>query len=85
MTLTDQMNAEWDRVAPIAFIMPREDARRATQRLFAEYLHNRPLQNDTESAKNLGLLYADGVESFPVHRQVFYDCSFNAHTLYQQH
>nr|XP_034826278.1 venom carboxylesterase-6-like isoform X1 [Maniola hyperantus] len=81
-TLTDQMNAEWDRIAPITFIMPRENPRRATQKLFTEYLHNRPLQNDSESAKNLGLLYTDGVESFPVHRMANVMCRHSPHPVW---
>ncbi|XP_052744615.1 carboxylic ester hydrolase [Bicyclus anynana] len=81
-TLTDQINAEWDRIAPISFIMPRDNPRRATQKLFSEYMHNRPVQNDTQSARNLGLLYTDGVESFPVHRMANLMCRHSPHPVW---
>ncbi|XP_069355814.1 uncharacterized protein [Maniola hyperantus] len=81
-TWTEQMNAEWDRIAPITFIMPRENSSRATQKLFSVYLNNQPIRNDTESAKNLGLLFQDGVESFPIHRMANLMCRHSPYPVW---
>ena len=67
-TLRDRMNAEWESIAPISFLLPRENTVQATRTLRREYLHDRPLRNDAESGTALGLLYQDAIESVPVHR-----------------
>ncbi|XP_050676025.1 juvenile hormone esterase-like isoform X2 [Leptidea sinapis] len=67
-TLLRQMNEEWERVAPISFLLPRHNSETATRRLRAEYLHDQPLANNARSGHDLGRLYVDSVESFPVHR-----------------
>ncbi|CAK1547563.1 unnamed protein product [Leptosia nina] len=67
-TLREQMNREWERIAPISFLLPRENTAVPTQRLRKEYLDDRPLKNDERSGHDLGRLYVDSVESLPVYR-----------------
>ncbi|XP_041971995.1 juvenile hormone esterase-like isoform X2 [Aricia agestis] len=67
-TLTNQMNEEWDRVAPIAFMLPTTNRNNAVRQLKQAYLHDKPLTNSTESADGLGKLYGDSVIGFSVHR-----------------
>ncbi|CAG9583493.1 unnamed protein product [Danaus chrysippus] len=70
-TFMKRMNSEWETIAPISFLLPRENktyAKYAARRLRAQYLKDKDLSNDEESARNLGLLYADAIVGFPVHR-----------------
>ncbi|XP_032512096.2 juvenile hormone esterase-like [Danaus plexippus] len=70
-TLTNRMNSEWESIAPISFLLPRENktyAKYAARRLRTQYLKDKDLSNEEESVQNLGLLYADAIVSFPVHR-----------------
>ncbi|XP_047530507.1 juvenile hormone esterase-like [Vanessa atalanta] len=69
-TLLDKMNSEWESIAPISFLLPKTNASYTANRLRTEYLHDKPLKNDNESAKNLGLLYQDSIVSYPVHKLV---------------
>lgn len=65
------MNSEWESIAPISFLLPRENktyAKYAARRLRTQYLKDKDLSNEEESVQNLGLLYADAIVSFPVHR-----------------
>ncbi|XP_047539204.1 esterase E4-like [Vanessa atalanta] len=82
-TLLDRMNSEWESIAPISFLLPR-DARTSsvTRALRTTYLHDKALRNDKESAKNLGLLYQDSIESFPVHRLVNLMCRHSPHPVW---
>lgn len=61
------MNNNWDEIAPISFLLPRNDTR-AARALRRVYLHDKLLENNKESEKNLGLLYQDGIESYQVHK-----------------
>ncbi|XP_045762722.1 esterase E4-like [Maniola jurtina] len=81
-TLTDQMNAEWERIAPISFMLDRKNATYPARRLRTAYLHDKPLKNDAESAKNLGLLYQDSIESFPIHRMANLMCRHSPHPVW---
>ncbi|XP_045447647.1 venom carboxylesterase-6-like [Melitaea cinxia] len=67
-TLLDKMNSEWESIAPISFMLPRDNGTHAADRLREEYLHDKPLTNDEESTNNLGLLYQDSIVSYPVHK-----------------
>lgn len=67
-TLTDTMDKEWDRVAPISFILPRENATGPARALRRQYLRDRALLNDSTTADGLGKLYGDAITAFPVHR-----------------
>lgn len=62
------MNSEWESIAPISFMLPRNNGTHAANRLREEYLHDKPLINDEESTNNLGLLYQDSIVSYPVHK-----------------
>ena len=61
------MNNNWDEIAPISFLLPRNDTRSA-RTLRKIYLHDKPLKNNKESENNLGLLYQDAIESYQVHK-----------------
>lgn len=62
------MNEEWERIAPIAFMLPPEGAVPASHRLKKAYLNDNPVRNDSVSADGLGKLYSDSVIGFAVHR-----------------
>ncbi|OWR42542.1 antennal esterase CXE5 [Danaus plexippus plexippus] len=84
-TLRSKMNTDWESVAPISFQLPRDNltyARYAARRLRTQYLHDKPLANDAESAANLGLLYADAIESLPVHRLANLMCRHSPHPVW---
>nr|AQY62734.1 carboxylesterase [Pieris rapae] len=67
-TLREQMNSEWERVAPISFLLPRKNAEVPMRTLRRVYLKDRPLKNDETSEHDLGRLYVDSVEGLPVYR-----------------
>ncbi|XP_041971727.1 juvenile hormone esterase-like isoform X2 [Aricia agestis] len=67
-TLRNQMNAEWERIAPISFMLPTENRAKAVKELKRAYLDDKPLQNDQQSIDKLGRIYADSIEAFPVNR-----------------
>lgn len=62
------MNEEWERVAPISFMLPKENRAAAVQKLREVYLKGNKLANDKPSEKALGQLYGDSVIGFGVHR-----------------
>lgn len=63
------MNTEWARVAPISFMLPREQSEDATRRLREVYLQNKELKKDDEASVNgLNRLYGDSIIGFPTHR-----------------
>lgn len=62
------MNEDWDRVAPISFMLPPKGAAVASRRLRKAYLNDNSLKNDSTSADGLGKLYSDSVIGFAVHR-----------------
>ncbi|CAH0715111.1 unnamed protein product, partial [Brenthis ino] len=80
-TLRDKMNAEWESVAPISFLLPPQPAHAAAA-LRRQYLHDQPLRDDAQSATDLGLLYQDSIESFPVHRLVNLMCRHSQHPVW---
>ncbi|XP_072946248.1 carboxylic ester hydrolase-like [Epargyreus clarus] len=81
-TLRKQFNEDWDRVAPISFMLPRDKPYPAVRRLKEEYLHNRTLADDDASAKALGRLYADSITSFPIHRMANLMCRHSPQPVY---
>lgn len=62
------MNEEWDRVAPIAFMLPPANQKNAVKSLKQAYLKDKPLVNNEETADGLGKLYGDSIIGFSVHR-----------------
>nr|WNK22296.1 carboxylesterase 21 [Athetis lepigone] len=81
-TLLDTMNAEWARIAPISFILPRNESSDKLARLRQAYLGDKPLVNDTANADGLGKLYGDSITGFPVHRMANLMCRHSAHPVY---
>ncbi|KAM3957233.1 carboxylic ester hydrolase-like [Aphomia sociella] len=81
-TLRNTMNDEWERVAPISFMLPPVNRLEATRRLKEAYLGNRKLLNDDASARALGKLYGDAVTGFPVHRMANLMCRHSPHKVY---
>ncbi|KAL4709555.1 hypothetical protein ACJJTC_007286 [Scirpophaga incertulas] len=67
-TQTDIMNNEWDRIAPISFLLPPQNSREAAYELKKSYLGGRQLVNDTTTADGLGKLYGDSLIGFGAHR-----------------
>ncbi|CAG4972428.1 unnamed protein product [Colias eurytheme] len=66
-TLLRRMNENWEDIAPISFMLPRDNSSYATQKLRQEY-NLADLKNDSDTAYNLGRLYVDAIESFPIYR-----------------
>ncbi|XP_041971993.1 venom carboxylesterase-6-like [Aricia agestis] len=81
-SLRKQMNEEWERVAPISFVLPRNNASEATRVLRREYLQDKPLVNDADTARRLGQLYADAITGFPVHRMANLMCRHSPHPVW---
>nr|AJN91193.1 carboxylesterase [Cnaphalocrocis medinalis] len=67
-TMTATMDKEWDRIAPISFLLPKEQAKEKAGRLRDEFLGGRGLVNDTFTADGLGKLYGDSLIGFGAHR-----------------
>ncbi|KAL0810671.1 hypothetical protein ABMA28_010004 [Loxostege sticticalis] len=67
-TSTTTMDKEWDRIAPISFLLPKEQAKEKAQRLRQEFLAGRKLTNDSFTADGLGKLYGDALIGFGAHR-----------------
>lgn len=81
-TLLDKMNAEWSRIAPISFILPRNETKQRMSRLRQAYFGDRALINDTTTAENLGNIYADAITAFPVHRMANLFCRHSNYPVY---
>nr|QEE13683.1 carboxylesterase 3 [Mythimna separata] len=81
-TLLKQMNEEWERVAPISFILPQENRAVAVKRLREFYLEGKKLVNDKKSEKALGRLYGDSVVGFNVHRMANLMCRHSKHPVW---
>ncbi|CAG4972424.1 unnamed protein product [Colias eurytheme] len=82
-TLYKQMNQDWDRIAPIAFLLPRDNATLPARTLRKEYLGDQPLKDDASSSKNLGRLYADSIESLPVYRMAKLMTNYSPEPVYE--
>ncbi|XP_075986140.1 carboxylic ester hydrolase-like [Anticarsia gemmatalis] len=67
-TLLKTMNDEWDRIAPISFMLPKENATAAARRLREAYLNNKKLEHNEDSRKGLANLYRDSIIGIGVHR-----------------
>ncbi|KAJ8888197.1 hypothetical protein PR048_007684 [Dryococelus australis] len=67
-TWTEEINKEYERVYPIAFIYERgtERSRNITGELRSFYLHDMDVENTTSNG--LGPMYSDGLVGFGVHR-----------------
>nr|UZN46518.1 esterase CXE5 [Heliothis virescens] len=81
-TLLKTMNDDWERIAPISFILPQENRAAAVKRLREVYLKGNKLVNDSESAKALGRLYGDSVIGFGVHRMANLMCRHSTHPVW---
>ncbi|KAH9640886.1 hypothetical protein HF086_000791 [Spodoptera exigua] len=81
-TLLDTMNNEWDRIAPISFILPHNETSSRLATLRKAYLGDRLLNNDTTTADALGKLYGDAITAFPVHRMANLMCRHSSHPVY---
>lgn len=82
-TILDSMNAEWDRLAPIAFILPKDKtAIPSANRLRQAFLDGKQLVNDTFTADGLGKLYGDSLIGFGVHRMANLMCRHSPHKVY---
>ncbi|XP_050554223.1 esterase E4-like isoform X1 [Spodoptera frugiperda] len=81
-TLLDTMNSEWDRIAPISFILPRNETSGRLAALRKAYFGDQPLGNDTATADALGKLYGDAITAFPVHRMANLMCRHSSHPVY---
>ncbi|NP_001108339.1 integument esterase 1 precursor [Bombyx mori] len=69
-TLLDELNNDWENIAPIYFSLPQENRTAAVRELRAQYLGDGPLRNDERSTRALGRLYGDSIIGFGVHRMV---------------
>nr|UEP64295.1 teratocyte carboxylic ester hydrolase [Cotesia flavipes] len=65
---TDTMNSEWERIAPVSFLLPPEKSKESANRLKQAYLGGKPLRNDSQTADGLGKLYGDSLIGFGAHR-----------------
>ncbi|CAH2057989.1 unnamed protein product, partial [Iphiclides podalirius] len=81
-TLLEQMNSEWERVAPISLQIPREGSAPIVERLRSFYFGDKPLRNDSATATALGRIYGDAIIGFPVHRMANLMCRHSAHKVY---
>ncbi|KAM3957232.1 integument esterase 1 [Aphomia sociella] len=82
-TIIDSMNSEWNRLAPIAFLLPKDKtAIPSANRLRQAYLDGQQLANDTFTADGLGKLYADSLIGFGVHRMANLMCRHSPHKVY---
>lgn len=81
-TLTDTMNNEWERIAPISFYLPASTSRQASNKLKQAYLGGKDLVNDTASADGLGKLYNDAIIGFGVHRLVNLMSQYSSKPVY---
>ncbi|CAD0205698.1 unnamed protein product [Chrysodeixis includens] len=81
-TLLKTMNEEWERIAPVSFLLPPENRSAAVARLREVYLQNKPLANDAQSEKALGRLYGDSVIGFGVHRLANLMCRHSKHPVW---
>ncbi|XP_049881019.1 esterase E4-like [Pectinophora gossypiella] len=81
-TLLKRMNAEWKQLAPISFMLPRENSSHAVEELTSHYLHDRPLANDEASAKGMGNLYVDSIMGFPIRRMLNLMAQYSPEPVY---
>ncbi|XP_037303219.1 esterase FE4 [Manduca sexta] len=81
-TLLQTMDKEWDRIAPISFILPKDNSTTKAQRLRTAYLNDKKLSNDSFTADGLGKLYGDAITAFPVHRMANMMCRHSPQPVY---
>ncbi|XP_052749450.1 juvenile hormone esterase-like isoform X2 [Galleria mellonella] len=81
-TLINTMNEEWERIAPISFMLPPENSSVAVSRLKQAYLGGKKLVKDDASAQGLGKLYGDAITGFPTHRMANLMCRHSPHKVY---
>ncbi|KAJ8708870.1 hypothetical protein PYW08_010252 [Mythimna loreyi] len=81
-TLLKKMNDEWEKIAPISFMLPKENRSVAVKRLKEFYLKGKKLANDKESAKALGRLYGDSVVGFGVYRMANLMSRYSKHPVW---
>ncbi|RVE49202.1 hypothetical protein evm_006094 [Chilo suppressalis] len=81
-SLLNDMNANWERVAPISFQLPAENSSTVVAKLKEVYLNNKPLKADEESARALGKIYGDAIVGFPTHRMANLMCRHSPHKVF---
>ncbi|CAB3225667.1 unnamed protein product [Arctia plantaginis] len=81
-TLMNTMNNEWERIAPISFLLPKENSETAVRRLRESYFNNKKLENNTESLEGLQNLYRDSIIGFGVHRLANLMCRHSKQPVY---
>ncbi|XP_032456548.1 uncharacterized protein LOC100116956 [Nasonia vitripennis] len=69
-SMFDDLNEEWDRLAPINFLYERgtNRSKEISRKLKEHYLHGKPV--GVENSEGLARLFADGVIGYSVHRLV---------------
>ncbi|RVE42048.1 hypothetical protein evm_013306 [Chilo suppressalis] len=81
-SLLNDMNANWERIAPISFQLPAENSSMVVAKLKEVYLNNKPLKADEESARALGKIYGDAISGFPTHRMANLMCRHSPHKVF---
>ncbi|XP_059056097.1 juvenile hormone esterase-like [Achroia grisella] len=81
-SLLKTMNEEWERIAPVSFMLPPGNSSAAVRRLKETYLGDRKLVNDEATADGLGKLYGDAITGFPVHRMANLMCRYSTEKVY---
>nr|CAH7758728.1 unnamed protein product [Callosobruchus chinensis] len=81
-TLTKEMNEDWDRIAPIAFIYERgtNQSLKVSRAIRKFYLNDKPVSKSNREA--LGKIYTDSIETFPINRAVKLMAQYNSKPVY---
>ncbi|XP_050676027.1 esterase FE4-like isoform X2 [Leptidea sinapis] len=66
-TYFNRLTSNWVEAAPIPFLLP-EPSEHAANKLKKVYFNDKPLLNNSETARALGMLYGDSVIGFGAHR-----------------
>ncbi|XP_072946192.1 carboxylic ester hydrolase-like [Epargyreus clarus] len=66
-TRIELMDKEWDKLASIAFLLPRDNPQPARV-LRERFIGQGPLRNDSKTNAGLEVLYGDSLVGFPIHR-----------------
>ncbi|XP_013187979.1 carboxylic ester hydrolase-like isoform X2 [Amyelois transitella] len=79
-TILDSFNADWHRLASVAFLLGNHSS--AADRLKQVYLNGHKLENSAVAADGLGKLYADSLIGFGVHRMANLMCRHSPHKVW---
>ncbi|CAG9792281.1 unnamed protein product [Diatraea saccharalis] len=81
-SLLNDMNKNWERIAPISFQLPPENSSTIVAILKQKYLNNKPITADDKSARALGKIYGDSIVGFPTHRMANVMCRNSNHKVF---